>query len=68
MNVVLDTRPSEQLADVEIVMELFRAVRDLQLRTAAQLVTECTRMFPDLPPERRQVCFGKLATLLEKDQ
>ncbi len=68
MAVIADTRPIDQVSDVEIVMELFRAARNQQMTKGKQLVAECKRMFPDLSEERRQACFSKLAAMLEKSQ
>lgn len=68
MAAVPSTRPSSTFSDLEVVLELFRAARNFQLTTAAQLVNECKKLFPDLPAARRAVCFGKLADMLEKDQ
>lgn len=68
MTAVQDACSSEKLSDVQIVLELFRAARNFQLTTVEQLVAECKQLFPDLPEERRRVCFGKLADMLEKNQ
>lgn len=68
MTDVRDACSSEKLSDVQIVLELFRAARNFQLTTVEQLVAECKQLFPDLPEERRRVCFGKLADMLEKNQ
>jgi len=68
MNAVREPCPSNRLSDVQIVLELFRTIRDLGLTTGAELMAECEQMFPDLPDERRQVCFEKLARMLEKNQ
>lgn len=64
MNIVVDARPTSSLSDFEIVAELFRAARDLELTSAQQVIRECRRMFPDLSDERRQACLLKLADLL----
>lgn len=68
MTAVRDACSSEKLSDVQIVLELFRTARNFQLTTVEQLVAECKQLFPDLPEERRRVCFGKLADMLEKNQ
>ena len=61
---LVDDRASSKLSDFEIVAELFRAARNLELTTAQQVIRECRRMFPDLSDERRQACLLKLADLL----
>ena len=66
MNAALAPTPSDSLSDVQIVLELFRAARDLQLSTGEQMLAECKLMFPDLSEQRRGVCFEKLARMLEK--
>lgn len=65
MHVAADPRPSSDLSDSEIVAYLFRAIRAQDLRTGAQVLEACAQMFPDLPGDRRQACFGQLAVALE---
>lgn len=65
MNVVLDTRPSCELSDSEIVAHLFREVRGRQFKTARQVQDMCKRMFPDLGPDRTRDCLVQLANALQ---
>lgn len=68
MNVVVDTRPSAELSDEEVVAYLFQEVRARGMRNTDQVKRACERMFPDMPEERRRACYGRLAQALEKGQ
>lgn len=65
MQIVVDTRPVEALADVEIVAHLYRVVRHRTRCTAAELRQLTEELFPGLPAERLQRCAADLAQRLE---
>lgn len=65
MEVVADSRPSQDLSDTEIVAYLFQAIRVRQLRTAKQVQDLCKTMFPDLEPDRSRDCLGQLAKAMD---
>lgn len=61
MQIVVDQRPASELSDIEIVAYLFQSVRAQGMRTAKQVQDECTRLFPDISPERQRDCLQILA-------
>lgn len=64
MNIVLDTRPSSELSDLEVCAYLIKAIRSQGLRTGRQVRAAYKRMFPDMPKERRGPHFRQLAEML----
>ena len=61
MHITVDTRPSVELSDVEVVAYLFQSLRAQQFHTVEQVRTDIQRQFPDMPDDRRQRCLGRLA-------
>ena len=61
MHITVDTRPSVELSDVEVVAYLFQSLRAQQFHTVEQVRTDIQRQFQDMPDDRRQRCLGRLA-------
>lgn len=50
-----------ELNDAEIIMAIFRLMRDGGHRTAAAVLRAAKEAFPDEPPERIERCMHELA-------
>lgn len=67
MNVVLDTRPSAEVSDVEIVAHVVRLCRAARPGVQAKEVfSQVEADFPDAPASRLRACIADAAQRLMK--
>jgi hypothetical protein len=64
VHIVIDTRPSSELSDVEVVAYLFKSLRANGFQKVEQVRKDLASKFPDMPEERQRRCLGRLARVM----
>lgn len=67
LRVVLDSRPSDELDDQEVVAYMVRLVRSGSIQNIKRFMEQARSMFPDMPQERINKCAVDTAPHFGKD-